>query len=141
MMPSPVADFCWLLGLVVLTAVLTVAVCRARRSESGRKVSAVLREAVWVAVALFHGSWLGALLVFVVAGPMGLVLSRNFAFGLSSLSVGLLAAAALLAMIIASIREGARPPHLICCVLAVISLQALGLFLSGVSTCWMFVYR
>lgn len=140
-MPSLVAYFSWLLGSVLLVLALAFAQSRARRSEAGRKVLAILGQVFWIAVALFHGCWLGALLPFVLAVPIGLALPENIAFGLSSVSVGLLATGMLLLMIVAGIRERVRPPHLICCVLGVISLEALGLFLGGASTCWMFVYR
>jgi len=140
-MPSFVAYFSWLLGSVLLVLALAFAQSRARRSEVGRKALAAIGQVFWIAVALFHGCWLGALLPFVLTGLLGRALPRNVAFGLSSVSVGLLAAAMLVLMIWASTRERARPPHLICCVLGVICLQTLCLFAGGVSTCWMFVYR
>jgi len=131
----------YLLGLVLLVLALTIAQCRAKRVEMPQMALATLRESFWIAVALFHGCWLGALLLFVMTVTVGWWVPRNVAFGLSSLSVGVLAGITLLLMITASIRERARPPHLICCVLGVVSIEALGLFFFGLHTCWMFVFR
>jgi len=136
-----VAYSSYLLGFGLVVLVLTIAQSRARRLEVPRMALATLRESFWIAVALFHGCWLGGLLLFVVTVALAWWVPKNVALGLSSVTVGVLAGITFLLMVTVSIRERDRPPHLICCVLGVVSIEALGLFFFGLHTCWMFVFR